>query len=67
MIVKPTQIIPDDARRPTHAVVKAVLIEIRVKGTDDRYATREDVAKNRQTQRRLGGDMNHIGPKRVYR
>ena len=66
-IVKPAEILPDDRLRPAHAVMRAVLVEVRVEARDGRQLSRQDVPQHAQSQGRLGRDVNDVGREPVDR
>jgi hypothetical protein len=67
VIVKPAQIAPDHRPGPAHPVIPAVLIEIGMKTGNNWHAPPQGPDQDAQAERCLGGNMNHVRPKRFDR
>ena len=66
-VMKPPQVPPDQLFSPTDVVMVAVLVKVCVKAGHDRETATQRVPEHAQTKRRLGGDVDDLGLKRLDR
>src|SRR5262249_5462523 len=64
-VVEPAEIAPNQASRPADSVMAAVLVKIGMKARDDRQPAPQGESERAQTECRLGGDVDDLGPKRI--